>query len=96
MATVAFASTEQIKGMRNLIKDCSGYYVLIDDKIIDSFNYFIIWDDDNNMLHTIEANTEMDSQNYAPYKIKSYTYDWIESITGLFHQELKTLYTREV
>lgn len=94
MATVEFASIEQIKQMRKTLEDCSGYFVLIDDKIIDSFNKFIIWDDENNMLHTIEANSEMDSQHYAPFKVKSFTYDWIESITGLFNGEQKTIYQK--
>lgn len=95
MATVVFASLEQIKQMRKTIEGSSGYYIMIDEKIIDSFNYFIIWDDDSSILSTIEANTEMESQNYAPFKVKSYTYDWIEWIVAMFSGSPKTVYMKE-
>ena len=91
------ASTEQIMEMRKILEGCAGYWIAIDNEnILDSFNYFIIWDDSNRLLYAIASNTTIDAEYYAPFKIKSFDYDWIQSIAGLFQGEIYNLYEKEV
>ena len=94
---IGVASLEQIKKMRESLERCNGYLILIDDRMYDSFSYFIIWDDDNQIVYMIKPNIELDSELYAPFKILSFTYYYIESVTGIYSDgEVSQLYEKEV
>lgn len=82
MAAVTPPSLEQIQKMRESIKDCGSYRVVVDmgETVFDSTMSFLIWDDTNMLLHAISANTDRLTQYKLPYRIDSIGYDQIESI----------------
>ena len=86
----------QIHKMKELIKDCGAYQVLIDDRFINSTDNFLIWDDENQLLHAINANIEVPSQYYAPYRIRSFDYAIIERIIGIYGNTEQVIYEKEV
>lgn len=85
MAAVTPPSLEQIKQMRESIKDCSNYRVVVDmgETVFDSTMSFLIWDDNNQLLHAISANTANSNivqQCDAPFRIDHVDYAQIEAI----------------
>lgn len=82
MAAVTPPSLEQIQKMRESIDNCKNYRVVVDmgETVYDSTMSFIIWDDDNLLMHAIYANTEPLTQFKWPYKIDHVDYNQIEAI----------------
>lgn len=82
MAAVTPPALEQIQKMRESIKHCKNYRVVIDmgETVFDSTMSFFIWDDEHMILHAISANTDFQTQSIAPFRIDSIGYDQIESI----------------
>lgn len=82
MAAVTPPSLAQIQQMRESVKNCANYRVVVDmgETVYDSTNCFFIWDDDNMLLHAIWANTMPTTQRTYPYRIDHVDYNQIEFI----------------
>lgn len=82
MAAITPPTLEQIQKMRDSIKHCKSYRVIVDmgETVFDSTMSFFIWDDANMIFHVIGANTDLRTQSIAPFRIDSVGYDQIESI----------------
>lgn len=82
MSAFSPPSLAQVKAMREALNGCTDYRVVVDAKetTIDSRNAFLIWDDDNQILHAIVSNAEMYTTPDAQFKILSIAYQKICSI----------------
>lgn len=96
MEYITSPTLDQIHKMKELIGDCSAYQVLIDDHFINSTDNFLIWDDENQLLHAISPNIEVPSQYYAPFRIRSFDYAIIERIIGIYSDIEEVIYEKEV
>ena len=79
MPAITPATLPQIQQMKEAIKHAKSYRIYLDDTVtIDSTTSYIIFDDSNQILHAIDANTAVESQFTAPMRIRSISYDRIE------------------
>ena len=76
----------RVKKMRSEIKEGHGYVCRFDETDVDSFNNFLIWDDENLLLYCITANTELGDQFLLPFKIKAFDYRMLEFISTLISE----------
>lgn len=73
-------SLQTVKQMRDIISHAKAFRIYIDDAFyIDSLTSYIIWDDDNELMHLIDSNTSYATQYHAPYRIRHVGYNQIES-----------------
>lgn len=82
MAAVTPPTLAQIKKMRDSLKNCNDYRVIVDmgETVFDSTMSLLIWDDANMLLHVIGTCSELYNQARAPFKICHVSYDQIEAI----------------
>ena len=83
MAAVTPPTLEQVIAMRETIKDSSEFRVVMDSgsNILESSKCFMIWDDDNQILHAITSTLGYERVSYKlPYRILHIPYDQIEAI----------------
>lgn len=82
MAAVTPPSLAQIQQMRESVKNCGNYRVVVDmgETVYDSTMSFLIWDDANMLLHVIHPNTMPTTQRMFPYRIDHVDYNQIEFI----------------
>lgn len=70
---------DTLKNWRKIIPYCKMFKIYIDDDFyIDSMKYFLIWDDENEILHCIRSNNVYDVQTIAPYMIRHVPYSQFE------------------
>lgn len=83
MAAVTPPTLEQVIAMRETIKDSSDFRIVFDSgsMILESQKCFIIWDDENQLVHAINGTPGYDKVSYRlPYRIMHIPYDQIEAI----------------
>ena len=79
MPSLVPPSKSIIDNMKDAIDKAKAFTINLSDKMeISSINNFFIFDDDNELIHAIAQNSDMTSQAYAPYQIRSFTYNSIE------------------
>lgn len=74
----------RVKDMRSQIKESDAYVCRFDEADVDSFNNFLIWDDDRLLLHCVTHNTDLETQMDWPVRIKSFDYSKLEFISTLY------------
>lgn len=83
MAAVTPPTLEQVVAMRESIKNSETFRVVCDSgsMILDSTQTFLIWDDQNQMIHAIAQTPGYEKVSYKlPYRIMHIPYDQIEAI----------------
>lgn len=79
MPSLTPPSKNAVEKMKEAVKEAKAFIIYLSDKMeINSINNFFIFDDDNELIHAISQNSDMTSQAYAPYQIRSFTYKSIE------------------
>lgn len=81
---------EEVIRIRTLLKDnnVSTVRVICDNmQIITESNDFLMWDDENEMLHVFRTNVDHYSQARSPFSFFSTTYEFIQYIEGVFTRE---------
>lgn len=83
MAAVTPPTLEQVIAMRESVKDCAEFRLVLDSGtcILDSTKCYMIWDDSHELLHVISQTPGYESVSYGlPYRILHIPYDQIEAI----------------
>ena len=83
MAAVTPPTLEQVIAMRETVKNSSEFRIVMDSgsMILESSKCFLIWDDENQLLHAINSTPGYESVSYKlPYRIMHIPYDQIEAI----------------
>lgn len=83
MAAVTPPTLEQVIAMRESVKDCAEFRLVLDSGtgVLDSTKCFMIWDDPNELLHVISQTPGYEKVSYElPYRILHISYDQIEAI----------------
>lgn len=72
-------SKETIQSWKDMTKYAKRFVIYIDDALyIDSMTSFLIWDDVNEVLHCIDANTACTTEYTCPFRMRHVGYNQFE------------------
>lgn len=80
---------DQVIKLRDEINaNSNGIIITMDNMMVFSDKAeFVIWDDDNEYIHCIRANTGYHTQAQSPVEVVSSTYEHIQYITGYINSK---------